>query len=305
MLIQKIATKRGFGDAEGPFGFPLPSETCKLIDTLLKSVSKECKEAATTIVNGQPIQGLVRSVTIDSEFKFEKDERTDVSMITTFSVDRDFEVVDPNGIDRSSYQKNPIVGYGHNYKELPIGRSQWTKRVTGDSPERDGILAKTEYTKRPDSWPTQEKWVPDAVFHFVQEGVLKGKSIGFVALEGRQPEKKDIDKRADLAKARFIFTKSLLIEYSVVGAQSNPNALLLAVSRAKGLGIEVPEFLLKEDGLEIGSAMDDLIDVTPALPSLKGCMTDEEVRKQVRSVFTGLNVEKIASEQLGLLSGKV
>ena len=54
------------------------------------------------------------------------DDNSDRAMITTVSVDRDSDVVVPEGGELGNFRKNPVVLFGHNYwqAEKVVGRSK-------------------------------------------------------------------------------------------------------------------------------------------------------------------------------------
>ena len=68
-------------------------------------------------------------------------ERSDVSWISTESVDRMGEVVLAKGMNDGQFQQNPLVTLGHAYWMPPVGKSLWRKRVKDG--DLVGIKAKT------------------------------------------------------------------------------------------------------------------------------------------------------------------
>lgn len=207
----------------GPLGLKLTDDQAKSLDALLKTLPKECQ----TIKR----KGVVAST------ELVKGERSDISWITTDSVDRDNEVVVPEGIDLEHYKKNPIVLWGHDDTK-PIGKAIWIKH------EGQGLKAKTQYATRPNNHTGD--WIPDTVFALVQQGILKGRSIGFLPLEYAPPTEEHIKARPEWKNARAIIPRSLMYEYSVVSVPANQDALVEAVSKGfrrelTTLGIELPQ----------------------------------------------------------------
>ncbi len=151
-------------------------------------------------------------------------QRTDVSFITTRAMDRDREIVLPEGIELEDYRANPIVLFGHDQNK-PVGKCLWVKATP------EGLTAKTRYAERPKSFVGE--WQPDFVFEMVRADVLRGKSIGFLPLEMRDPTAEEL---AEYPDCQNVITRSLLLEYSVVSVPSNPNALVEVVG--KGIGWE-------------------------------------------------------------------
>jgi len=160
-----------------------------------------------------------------------EEERSIISVISTGDVDRDGDVLRPDGMDDSSFRKHPIVLFGHHYSELPIGRNEWI-RVLGKK-----IIAKTIYAPG-DINPLAEK-----IFRFRQRGFPLAQSIGFIAGEtvwadenGFQTELEDVVSRGWVRKdqkklVRRIIKNWILYEYSDVVVPANPEALALAVSK--------------------------------------------------------------------------
>jgi len=72
-------------------------------------------------------------------FDFNEDEKSRIVRVTTGALDRDGEIVRPDGADFSHYLKNPVVLWAHNHKEMPVGKALWVKAQNG------AIVAKTVY----------------------------------------------------------------------------------------------------------------------------------------------------------------
>src|SRR5439155_10450678 len=122
-----------------------PEDQAKRLETLLKAQPKDSAYQ-------------YRKKNATAETVFEPGERASVDIITTDSVDKDFEVIIPTGIDLDSYRKNPIVLYQHEASK-PIGKSLWVKSTS------NGIKSKTQYAKRPDDY--QGEFLPDLIFALV------------------------------------------------------------------------------------------------------------------------------------------
>jgi hypothetical protein len=189
---------------EGPLGTPMKEEVAKAVEKLLADY-KETRD------------GTVLKLATTAEVSVESD-RTEVSRITTEAVDRDREVVLAKGIDLSAYKSNPVVLLNHNWGGLPLGKALWIKD------HGNGLTAKTQYAKRPSEH--QGEWLPESVLSLIKQDMLPGKSIGFLPLDARAPEKAEIQARPELKDVKRIITKSILLEYSVVGIPSNPEALV-------------------------------------------------------------------------------
>jgi hypothetical protein len=201
---------------EGPLGFPMPDRAARALDAVLRSLPPVPEHAYRhALVGREPTE-------------LNPGERSDVSWISTESVDRAGEVVLAAGMDDSQFRLNPLVTLGHNYDLPAVGRSLWRRRV------RDGALvgvkAKTRYPPRPDAWPAGEPWLPDQVFALVQAGLLCGKSIGFLPLAGHAPTDEEV-QRNGWQDVRLVVDRWLLLEYACVSLPANQHALVEAVSK--------------------------------------------------------------------------
>lgn len=194
---------------DGPLGFKTTEETARHLEALLKTLPK-----------GNEYKYRKKNTSV--EMSFEPGERASIDVITTDSVDREKEVVLPDGIDLTSYRRNAVVLYSHN-PEKPIGKSLWIKNSL------NGIKSKTLYANRPDDY--KGDFLPDLVFALVQQQILKGRSIGFIPVVIDSPTAEQIKARPDWRNANAIISKSELFEYSIVAIPCNEDALQLAVSK--------------------------------------------------------------------------
>ena len=156
-------------------------------------------------------------------------ERAVERYISTRSVDRDREVLDPAGVILDAYKKNPVVLWAHDYSQPPIAKSEWVRR------DEFGVKSKTVYAETPRA---------EEVWQLVKGGFLQTASVGFLPLarifKGDPTWRDTVQKynekwQTDLEKdgAQCITTKWVLLEYSDVPVPANADALITAV--AKGL----------------------------------------------------------------------
>lgn len=207
---------------------------------------------------------------------------------TTADIDRDAEVVDVKGLNLRMFRKNPVLVWGHNYEEPPIGRSLWEK-IEGDK-----LKSLAQFALRPDDWPDQAEWFPDQVFALCQQKILKGVSIGFLVLDSGPPTEKEIKARNELVSAKKIIRKSMLLEISIVSIGCNPSALVESVS--KGI---VSKSLVDRLGIELPTVDDE--------PSLwvwdtKDYEPDEQIVEPVAAMPTAeqLRLEKLKAQRNAL-----
>jgi len=154
----------------------------------------------------------------DTEIKSVDDNENVLQFaISTGSVDRDEDTINPDGWDLANYRKNPVVLWAHNYDELPVARS------LGEWVDDGKLKSNAEFTSR-ELYP----------FGFMVREMLKGgflntTSVGFKPKEWMVAD----DESRDFG---FDFFKQELLEYSVVPVPSNPEALIEA--RSKGIDID-------------------------------------------------------------------
>jgi len=224
---------------EGPLGFPMPEILAREVEALLKSLPKD------SAYRYRKAAGIPAAV------EFVKGEKADISLVSSDAIDRDGEVVLPKGLELTYFQKNPIVTFAHRYDELPVGKAQWIRKVEG------GIKAKTVYTDAHE--------MARACWQMTQEGILKGKSIGFLPTRIRPPTGDELKSRPELKNANAIIETAVLLEYAVAPIPVNQDALVEAV--AKGYA---DEEMLKRMGLKVSrhtstKAVKDQVDLTATL----------------------------------------
>jgi HK97 family phage prohead protease len=128
---------------------------------------------------------------------------------STSTKDRDDEVVVSAGIDMTNFNKNPILLYQH-AKHHPAGK------VVKSEINDKGLYVKAEVYKD----------VNPQAYYAVKSGVVSMFSIGFRGLDGKYNEATDT----------FYFTKSELLEISLVSIPANPDAKFEVVETPCGDG---------------------------------------------------------------------
>ena len=253
---------------EGPLGFPMPDRAAQALDAILRRLPANDDHSYRHAL-------ITRSPT-----ELNPGERSDVSWISTESVDRVGDVVVARGMDDTQFRLNPLVTLGHDYDLPAVGRSAWRRRVS-DGP-LVGIKAKTVYPPRPDAWPEGEPWVPDQVFALVQSGLLVGKSIGFLPLRLHSPDDRE-RQRNGWDDVRLVIDEWLLLEYACVSLPANQDALVEAVSKGH---LSLPA--LRALGLDANpvtpfTAMDEV--ASAVARRLTGIDFDAIVRQSMANAF--------------------
>ena len=177
----------------------------------------------------------------------DREERTAVFAINTDDVDRDGEVLMPQGANLKHYNSNPVVLYGHDYNSLPVARALWTRKTKEDG--RQVLLSKPKFANTD---------FANDVFNLVADGFLSTASVGFIPSDkqGRAPTEEEVKGRPDWAKATRIYDKWDLLEWSIVPVPSNPFALARAVVK----GLRLPK------GMDLGTLGEADKETEPATP---------------------------------------
>lgn len=123
--------------------------------------------------------------------------------------DRDGEIVLLDGWDFSNYKNNPIVLWGHENRQLPIGKvtailKDETKRV---------IYFDVEFS--------ESYTLGKTVQGLVEEGILRATSLGFRVLDWEWGENADA----------WLLTKCELFELSIVNVPANQEAIIEETSK--------------------------------------------------------------------------
>lgn len=262
---------------EGPFGVYLPSELCKSLDEMVKDTQ------------AQELGGVQKAFVAKAATEFLPGERADISTITDSSVDHDGEVVIATGLDLSLFRKNPVTLYQHRRDMMPVGKAQWIA-VRGDA-----VKAKTVYASRPAGW--EGDWLADAVWSLVQEGIVSGKSIGFIPTEARDPTKAE----KDVGITR-VYSKAILVEYSVVSIPANKQALVEAVNKglvtkamAGELGFELPTELPKQEP----------VIERKACSVLAAAEVERQVERMIGEAVDPAMIEKMVQDTIDIHFGRV
>jgi phage head maturation protease len=137
-------------------------------------------------------------------------------IISTTEVDRDGDIVESSGGDWGPYAGNPVVFFGHQSWQIPIGVSRTPEGQSAIYPEKNLIRA-TCYFDKPD---------PDAMFIYgkVQRGILSASSISFLPKQAYQRERGKAHSE-DLVPLGWHFVTWQGTEWSVVGIPANAGAL--------------------------------------------------------------------------------
>jgi HK97 family phage prohead protease len=137
--------------------------------------------------------------------RFDPEQRSAEFIASTDAVDSHGDVIDQGSWILNDYQANPIVLYGHNSRDLPIGKATSVGVVGGK------LMATIKFATA-DANPMAEQ-----VWKLINEGILKAVSVGFQPTDGRY-EVRD-------GNEVFVWRSPILKEISVVPVPANPEAL--------------------------------------------------------------------------------
>lgn len=158
--------------------------------------------------------------------------------ITTATLDRDNEVMIPDGMNAKEYEANPVLLYSHDTAR-PIGKMLKMRR--GDA----SIDADFALAPRPDGH--EGEWFPDTVGALIRFGAIRGVSIAGAAAPGGLRTATKADRERFGEAVTRVFSRWKLLEISVVSVPANAEALISAVSkglvtreRLASMGIDAP-----------------------------------------------------------------
>jgi HK97 family phage prohead protease len=192
--------------------------------------------------------------------KVHADHRNDKSMTFVLSdetPDRIGDIIKVDGWQLDEFNKNPIALFGHRsdfivgtWKDVRVEKGQLLGEL---QPAPKGISERT-----------------DEIIRFVESGILRAVSVGFVPIERK------IRRTKEEAFSGFTYTKQTLSEASMVAVGANPNAL--AVAKQLNLSSDARNLVFAVLGNEDKAASVDHIGV-PAKLMEPDRWSPEEARK--------------------------
>ena len=134
-----------------------------------------------------------------------------VAKITTESIDRDGEVLVPQGMNSKDYDNNPVLFWNHDYAKRPEG-------FEGD-------------------------FFPAFAETLVRQGIVRGVSVGFLPENNGMRNATKGDRAKYGPSVKRVFNKWKLLEVSLAPLPANQDALVQAVGKGLVDGILVKKFL--------------------------------------------------------------
>jgi HK97 family phage major capsid protein/HK97 family phage prohead protease len=149
------------------------------------------------------------------------DGAADEFVLSDGSIDRMGDAIDPAGWDLTNFKRHPVALFNHDRDQV-IGK--WADvSVRGDRLVGRLVLAE------PGTSP-----LVDSIRSLVKQNILRAVSVGFRALKSEP-----LNDKADKTFGPFKFTKSELLEASLVSVPANPNALAVAKDLPRDLLAEI------------------------------------------------------------------
>jgi HK97 family phage prohead protease len=155
-----------------------------------------------------------------AQVKMESDGHSFTAVISSDSLDRQQEVLLPDGCDVSEFMKTGTLFWNHCY-DMPIGKATSVKRRGNE------LVSEARFATRPDDY--EGDFFPDYVAALVRQGVVKGVSVGFAPVETRMPTQKDLSRYGQ--DVRRVISKWKLYEWSVAPLQANVDAVIESVGK--------------------------------------------------------------------------
>ena len=141
-------------------------------------------------------------------------------IISTDSIDRDGDVLDPQGWDLTAYKKNPTVLWSHDYSALPVAKAVSIVQTA------HGLAAMAEFPAK-GIHP-----FADTVYELLKGGFLGAASVGFRPITS--------EKAHDREKG-INYSRQELLEWSIVPIPANPEALVqMSLEKPEHKGILKP-----------------------------------------------------------------
>ena len=152
-------------------------------------------------------------------------KRSFTAVISTSDVDHEKDVLLPQGCISKGYETNPVVIWNHDTDIPAIGRC-----ISIDREDKQ-LVATAEMAEGTE--------LSDTIWKLMQQGIIRGVSVGFEPMEKRNPTQKDKEMFGE--DVGRVFSKWELYEFSIVNLPCNQNALIMEVGKAikKGIVSEV------------------------------------------------------------------
>ncbi|GAF85935.1 unnamed protein product, partial [marine sediment metagenome] len=118
-----------------------------------------------------------------AEVKAVEGERALNVTITTNTVDRSGDIVEPKGGKLTNFRKNPVVLMAHDYQGLPIGKASNLEKT------ENGVNAKVTFPEE-GVYP-----LADTVYNMYKQKYMRAWSIGFIPIKSEDIVDEEDEKK--------------------------------------------------------------------------------------------------------------
>ena len=192
------------------------------------------------------------------------------AVITAETLDRDGEVLIPQGMNSVEFEKNPTLFWNHDYAQ-PVGRCNALKR------KESTIVGDFTFAQRPDGYSGE--FFPEVAAALVGQGIVNAVSVGYVPEDGGVRRATEVDRKKYGDRVHTVYSRWKLLEVSLAPLQANPDALITAVKK----GMMSPVAAKKWFGLDAPKRT--VVTVSVPVPSTKTPSrpidVDEVVRREI------------------------
>ena len=129
-------------------------------------------------------------------------------VVSTGDLDREGDIIQPDGIDTKNYKRNPVILFNHRSYEAPIARAE------SIGVEGDALVATAQFPKQGVSAKSDE------IYGLIKAGLINAASIGFIPTEWKFRDE-------DRSGWGRVFEKCEMTEFSFVSVPANANAIIL------------------------------------------------------------------------------
>lgn len=136
----------------------------------------------------------------------DNEKKTVTAYVSTYEWDRTDEKFAPGAWDLENFKKNPVVLWGHDGSNPPIGRAIDIKE------DEKGLLAVAEFDVESERGAE--------IFGLYERGFLNAFSVGFI------PKAHTVEPIPDRNTKGVVWTNSELLEFSAVSIPANPGAVI-------------------------------------------------------------------------------
>lgn len=181
-------------------------------------------------------------------------DRTLTFTASTEEVARDDDIVLASGWEIENFMKNPVILWGHNYGEPPIGRGVDVRKIAATKTKKGRLEADIEFAGL-----EQMHDLAETVYMLYRDGFLKAVSVGFIPKEYKQLTDEERTK-LDLPRWGTVTSRAELLEISAVSVPADAGALV-----QNGIDPEHAAALVSVRGIarpEDVVAIDQILDVS-------------------------------------------